>query len=146
LISRQQSKFYSGGGKPTISRVLHFEIHAEDPQRAVNFYTQVFGWKFQQWGGPADYWLITTGEQGTPGIDGGLLRRMGPPPTDGAAVNAFVCTIGVPSIDDTIAAVERAGGAIALPKDAVPGVGWLFYFKDTEGNIVGAIQNDPNAA
>jgi predicted enzyme related to lactoylglutathione lyase len=127
-------------------RVVHFEIHAEDPQRAVNFYSQVFGWKFQKWEGPQDYWVIVTGEAGTPGIDGGLLRRMGPPPGDGAAVNAYVCTLDVSSVDDALAAVEQAGGAIALPKQPVPGIGWLFYFKDTEGNIVGAMQTDPSAA
>ncbi|MBW7883117.1 MAG: VOC family protein [Caldilineaceae bacterium] len=127
-------------------RVVHFEIHADNPQRAVDFYTQAFGWSFQKWDGPQEYWLITTGEQGTPGIDGGLTQRMGPPPAAGASVNASVCTVDVPSVDKAIAAVEKAGGTIALPKQAVPGVGWLFYFKDTEGNIMGAMENDPAAA
>jgi predicted enzyme related to lactoylglutathione lyase len=56
-------------------RPIHFEIHAADPQRAIKFYTQLFGWTFTKWESPMDYWLIKTGEQGTPGIDGGLLPR-----------------------------------------------------------------------
>jgi uncharacterized protein len=126
-------------------RIIHFEIHADDLERAVNFYTQAFGWDIQKYDAPFDYWLITTGEEGTPGINGAITRRMGPPPTDGAAVNAFVCAIDVPSADDAIAAVEKAGGTIVLPKGPVTGIGWVFYFKDTEGNIVGGVQNDPNA-
>lgn len=60
-------------------RPVHFEIHAENPQRAIDFYTKLFGWQFSQWGGES-YWLVKTGEQGTPGIDGGLLPRRGPRP------------------------------------------------------------------
>jgi predicted enzyme related to lactoylglutathione lyase len=129
-----------------MSRVVHFEIHTSDPERAVDFYSRVFGWKIQKWDGPADYWLITTGEQGTPGIDGAILRREGPPPPDNTTVNAYVCTVDVPDVDATIAAAEKAGGRIALPKMPVPGVGWLVYFKDTEGNTLGAMQMDPAAA
>lgn len=125
-------------------RPVHFEIHADDPERAINFYTQLFGWNFQQY--MPDYWLITTGEKGTPGIDGGLARRMGPAPAVDAPVHGYVCTVDVPNVDNVIAAVEKAGCPIALPKHAVPTVGWLFYFKDTEGNLVGAMQSDPNAA
>jgi len=58
-------------------RVIHFEIPADNPDRAVEFYKQVFGWKFDKWQGPQDYWLITTGK-GEPGIDGGMLRRPHP--------------------------------------------------------------------
>jgi predicted enzyme related to lactoylglutathione lyase len=125
-------------------RPVHFEIHAGDPQRAIDFYSQLFGWNFQQY--MPDYWLITTGEKGTPGIDGGLARRMGPPPANDAPVHGYVCTVDVPNIDNVITAVEKAGCPIALPKHAVPSVGWLFYFKDTEGNLVGAMQPDPSAA
>jgi uncharacterized protein len=126
-----------------MSRVVHFEIHADDPQRAVNFYRSVFGWEIQKWEGPEDYWLVTTGKAPEPGIDGAILKRMGP--INGDAVMAYVCTVDVPSIDDAIAKITSHGGTIALPKMAVPGVGWLAYYKDTEGNIFGTMQSDQNA-
>jgi uncharacterized protein len=129
-----------------MARVVHFEIHAENPERAVAFYQTLFGWEFKKWDGPMEYWLITTGKESEPGINGGLVKRMGPPPIDGQAVNAYVCTVNVDVIDDTIARIGAAGCPIVLPKMAIPGVGWLAYFKDTEGNIVGAMQADPSAS
>jgi predicted enzyme related to lactoylglutathione lyase len=128
-----------------MSRVVHFEIHAENPERAVRFYTAVFGWAIKKWDGPVDYWLVNTGPSDQRGIDGGLLLRHGPAPADGQPVNAFVCTISVVSVDDTIATVTANGGTIALPKMSVPGIGWLAYAKDTEGNIFGVLQPDPTA-
>jgi predicted enzyme related to lactoylglutathione lyase len=124
-------------------RVIHFEIHAQEPERAVRFYTQVFGWQFQKWGGPQDYWLITTGAPDQPGINGGLVRRHGL--IDGQAVLAYVCTIDTPNVDEYTRKAIAAGGQIALPKMAIPGVGWLAYCKDTEGNIFGMMHADPSA-
>jgi len=91
-----------------------------------------------------DYWTVRTGSPGEPGIDGGLLKRMGA--IDGQAVIAYVCTIDVRSVDDTIAAAQRLGGVPVMPKMAIPGIGWLGYAKDTEGNIFGSMQADPTAA
>jgi predicted enzyme related to lactoylglutathione lyase len=127
-----------------MSRVVHFEIHAGDPERAVEFYREIFGWEFSKWEGPQDYWLIKTGPDDEPGIDGGLLRRQGE--IDGQAVIAYVCTVDVPSVDDVLQKVTRIGGQVAVPKMAVPGIGWLAYCKDTEGNLFGAMQADPQAA
>jgi len=120
-------------------RVVHFEIPAADPERATAFWGNVFGWKSQKWEGPADYWMITTGEDSQPGINGGLMRKHheGQPVTN---------TLDVPSVDEYAAKIEQAGGQIVVPKMPVPGVGWLAYFKDTEGNIFGIMQNDPSAA
>jgi predicted enzyme related to lactoylglutathione lyase len=127
-----------------MSRVVHFEIHAGDPERAVEFYREIFGWEFSKWEGPQDYWLIKTGPDDEPGIDCGLLRRQGE--IDGQAVIAYVCTVDVPSVDDVLQKVTRIGGQVAVPKMAVPGIGWLAYCKDTEGNLFGAMQADPQAA
>jgi predicted enzyme related to lactoylglutathione lyase len=126
-----------------MSRVVHFEIHADVPQRAANFYQSVFDWQITKWEGPAEYWLITTGPKTEPGIDGAILPRM--QPINGDSVIAYVCTIDVPSVDDAIAKITKTGGTIALEKMAVPHVGWLAYAKDTEGNIFGVLQNDPSA-
>lgn len=126
-------------------RVVHFEIHAESPQRAARFYEAAFGWRLEPWAGSPDYWVITTGDERVPGINGGLLRRRGPAPASGQPVNAYVCTIEVPSIDLFIEQVIRHGGTMAVPKVALPGVGWSAYCKDTEGNIFGLMQTDPAA-
>ena len=125
-------------------RVVHFEIHAADPDRAVNFYKSLFGWEFQKWEGPMEYWLVTTGPNEQPGINGGLVRRQGE--IDGQAVIAYVCTVGVENLDASVQTALDNGGQIALPKMPIPGMGWLAYCKDTEGNISGMMQNDPNAA
>jgi uncharacterized protein len=126
-------------------RPIHFEIHADNPSRAVKFYESLLGWQFTKWEGPMEYWLIKTGSAGTPGIDGGLVKRMGAEPAEGAAVNAYVCTVDTDSVDQTIEKLTALGGRLAVPKMAVPGVGWLAYGKDSEGNILGFMQADPLA-
>ena len=125
-------------------RPIHFEIHAENTERAIAFYRDLLGWEFSQWG-KEPYWLVKTGEKGTPGIDGGLMPRRGPGPADMQPVNAFVCTVDVANLDEMVKRVTAAGGAIALPKMPVPTVGWLAYAKDTEGNLFGMMQMDANA-
>lgn len=126
-----------------MGRVVHFEIQAEDPERAARFYSSLFGWQFSKWEGPVDYWLIATGQG--PGIDGGLLRRRGPAPAEGQAVNASVCTLSTTSVDEDARKIPLAGGQVIVPKMAVPGIGWLLYAKDPEGNIFGLMENDPQA-
>lgn len=126
-----------------MGRVTHFEIHADDAARAARFYADVFGWAVQKWPGPMDYWLVTTGPNDKPGINGGIVRRKGP--INGDAVIAFVCTVDVDDIDATIKRIEAHRVPVALAKQAIPGVGWQAYFKDTEGNIFGVHQNDPGA-
>ena len=127
-----------------MSRVIHFEIHAAEPERAIEFYSALFGGECAQWG-EQKYWLVKTGEKGTPGIDGGLLPRHGGAPLEMAAVNAFVCTVDVDNLDAAMERAKNAGGLVALPKMAIPTVGWLAYFKDTEGNIFGMMQMDATA-
>jgi uncharacterized protein len=120
--------------------VIHFEIHADDVDRAERFYTEVFGWDVQRYGGPVDYRLLTTGADGENGINGALVKRQGPAPAPAQPVSAYVCTIAVDSIEETERAVPAAGGAQVVERMEVPEVGVLAYFKDTEGNIFGALQ------
>lgn len=119
-------------------RVVHFEINVDNPERASKFYADTFGWTFQKWGGPSEYWLVTTGADSQPGINGGMMKR----PHPGAAT---VNTIGVASVDDSIAAVTKNGGKVVMPKTAIPTIGWFAYCTDTEGNTFGVMQPDTNA-
>ncbi len=132
-----------------MNRVVHFEIHAADPERTSQFYRDVFGWRINEWVIPGvvmpqenRYWVVDTGSPEVRGIDGGMVVRRGAAPVEGQAVNAFVCTIGVASVDESLEKVLAAGGTVAVPKMPIPGVGWLAYFKDLEGNIVGLMQDD----
>ena len=124
-------------------RVIHFEIHADNPERAVAFYQTTLGWKFQKWDGPMPFWLICTGDGR--GFVGGLVPRRGPAPAEGQPMNGFPCTVDTANLVALIPTIESAGGKCVIPTMAIPGVGWLAYFKDTEGNIFGALQNDPAA-
>lgn len=135
-----------------MNRVVHFEIHAADPARAAAFYGVVFGWTISEWVVPGvtipeenRYWLVGTGPSSEPGIDGGMVIRRGALPVAGQAVNAFVCTIGVESVDASVAAALAAGGSMAVPKMPIRGVGWLAYCHDPEGNLFGVMQSDPKA-
>ncbi len=102
------------------------------------FYEKVFGWKIVKWEGPIEYWLITTGKEDEPGIDGGLTRRTEP---ETSTIN----TIDVPSVDEYIKKVQDNGGTIVTPKHAIPGVGWAVAFKDPEGNMFGLMEEDESA-
>src|SRR5713226_1826886 len=121
----------------TMSRVIHFEIPASDPQRASAFYKKVFGWKIEKWPGPMEYWMVTTGADGTPGINGGLMKN-----TD---VKTTTNTTGVDSVDASVEAVTKSGGKLVMPKTAIPTVGYFAYLTDTEGNLFGVMQADKNA-
>ncbi len=126
-------------------RPVHFEIHAADPERVKAFYEALFGWAIEQWG-DNPYWLIKTGEGR--GIDGGMVKRMGPAPDplDPTPVIAWVCTVDVSDVDAYVAKAQALGGTVAVPKMPIQGVGWLAYVKDTDANIFGLMTADPNAA
>lgn len=122
-------------------RVVHFEIGVDNPSRAIKFYTDVFGWKVNQWQtpqGPMDFWLVTTGRAPEPGIDGALAPR-------GNYPQPVVNTISVPSVDEFAAKIQAADGKVIQPKMPIPGVGWFATCKDTEGNTFGIMESDPKA-
>jgi len=127
-----------------MSRPVHFEIHAGDPEKLAKFYADVFGWKIQHMP-QFDYWLIDSGSDG-PGINGGLVRRRGPAPAPDAPVNAYVCSLGINSVDSYLDRALKAGATVALPKMTIPGVGYQAYIKDPDGNLLGLHQPDKSAA
>jgi predicted enzyme related to lactoylglutathione lyase len=118
-------------------RVVHFEIAADNPERAGKFYTAVFDWKINKWGGPRDYWLAETGQDGEPGINGGLMKRDAPSQTT-------VNTVVVSNLDQYIDKVQKSGGKL-LTRHTIPTIGYLAYCTDTEGNPFGMLQPDENA-
>jgi predicted enzyme related to lactoylglutathione lyase len=123
--------------------VYHFAINADDVPRARRFYEQALGWKFSAWGPPKFYMIETNGQGEEPSIRGSLQGRRELLP--GQKTIGFECTIAVPSIDDTTAAVLAAGGRVVMQKSIIVGVGALMFFEDTEGNVFGAIQPDSEA-
>jgi predicted enzyme related to lactoylglutathione lyase len=121
-----------------MSRVIHFEIPAQDPGKIAAFYREVFGWEINKWEGDQPYWLVKTGEEGTPGINGGLFKPQEP-------LTGVINTVDVQDIDALLNKVIANGGQVIMEKGAVPGVGWLAYCKDVEGTTFGMMQADPNA-
>lgn len=119
------------------NRVVHFEIPCDDPQKTMNFFSDVFGWKFQQFG-TMEYWSVLAGDEKETGINGGLMKKKDPK-------QPIVNSINVSNLDEYITKIEKAGGMIVVPKTAIPSVGWMAYFKDPDGNIHGIYQNDPTA-
>jgi predicted enzyme related to lactoylglutathione lyase len=104
----------------------------------IAFYTRVFGWKIDKWNGPVNYWLITTGDDAEPGINGAIAEKS-------ETVQATTNTINVASFEEAIQKVTEAGGQVLMPKMAVPGVGYMTYCKDPEGNVFGVMQSYPQA-
>jgi predicted enzyme related to lactoylglutathione lyase len=125
-------------------RIVHFEIYADDLDRAKKFYSDVFGWEYTDWSGVTGtpYFGVMTAPQGStePGINGGMMKRIGPAPVEGQAVTGFVSTIQVENIDESISKIENAGGRVALAKYNLGDMAWQAYYKDTEGNIFGIHQ------
>ncbi len=118
-------------------KVIHFEIPAVDAERAVKFYESAFGWKFDKYG-EMDYYLATTGDDKEPGINGAITKK-------GDLAMATTNTISVPLFEDAVKKIIEAGGEVLMPKTAVQGVGYMAYCRDTEGNVFGIMQTDPNA-
>ena len=126
--------------------VVHFEIHASEPQRAIDFYSGLLGWRFTQFG-DTPYWAIDTGEgaignvAGTAGhgINGGLLQRQGSKPEPGAPVTGCNIVVGVDEVDSLMRRGVELGGMEALPAEDYPGVGRVGYLLDPDNNVFGLI-------
>ena len=118
-------------------RVVHFEINAADPEKAVAFYSGVFGWKSEKWEGPFDYWMLTTGAEDEPGINGAIMSGGRAP---------IINTIDVASLDEALKAVEAHGGKAVGERQTIPGVGYHIYCADPEGNLFGMMEEDINAS
>jgi predicted enzyme related to lactoylglutathione lyase len=125
------------------NNLASFAIHADDVQRCRRFYEAVFQWQFEPWG-PPDFYLVHTGDDDKPGVQGLMHRRQQPRGTGGP--NCFECTIAVRDLDAVTAAVTANGGRDLMNKAPVPTVGVLTKFEDTEGNVLSAMEyeNEPH--
>ena len=121
-----------------MGRVIHFEVPARDMARAGRFYQEALGWTVTGWEGPVEYLLVGTGSAETAGIDGGILRA-------NDLMQGVVNTVSVDDLDAALERVEAAGGTVARGRQPVPGVGTMAYCRDTEGNLFGLMQEDPEA-
>jgi predicted enzyme related to lactoylglutathione lyase len=119
-------------------RVVRFDLGIDQPDRAVKFYSTVFGWKIEQLQAGTEYWLASTGEDGQPGIDGGFVKRRYP-------TEMITCWIDVPSVDDFLKKITQNGGKAVTGRIPIPGVGYCAYSQDTEGNVFGIFQPDEQA-
>ena len=121
------------------SNLASFAIHADDVQRCRRFYEAIFDWRFEPWG-PPDFYLVHTGDERNPGVQGLMHKRQQPRGNGGP--NCFECTIAVGDLDAVTAAIKQHGGRIIMEKAPVPTVGVLTKFEDTEGNVLGAMAYD----
>ena len=122
-------------------KVAHFEIPADNVERAKSFYSKAFDWQISQYPGMEYHMVGTTPvDQKTqmptePGaINGGMTKRQDP-------VKNTVITIDVNDIESSLKSIEKLGGKIVQKKQPVADMGFTAYFKDTEGNVVGLWQS-----
>jgi predicted enzyme related to lactoylglutathione lyase len=121
------------------ARLRHFAINADDVPRARAFYEQVFGWAFTPWGPPGFYQVKNAGE----GLIGALQGRRD---IEATRMPGMELSFGVDDIEAAITAIEANGGEVLMRPYLIEGVGKLIFFKDTEGNIAGAMQYADEAA
>lgn len=124
-----------------MNTIAYFEIQGTNPEKAIDFYRNVFGWKFtKEESLPIEYYRIETN-----GMRGGLLKRPAKTPPQECGTNAFTCSVMVDNFDKTAELILKNGGQIVLPKFAVPGKCWQGYFIDSDNNVFGIFQVDENA-
>lgn len=121
-----------------MGRVVHFEITADDPDRAAAFYRKAFGWQIADWGGPFKYFLATTGSQDKPGINGAIMDRQ-------SQHQAVINSIEVETWEQGARDVIDAGGKVLTEKTPIPGMGYFAYCHDTEGNVFGIFESNEAA-
>lgn len=113
-------------------RPIHFELLCENPEKTAAFYREVFGWQSASWGSEQTYWLVTTGPEGTPGINGGIMNKH--------FAQAVINTVDVPSLEEALQKIEQTGGKKIHGPNQIPGVGLHAYCADPEGNLFGILQ------
>lgn len=123
------------------NKMTHFAIHFDDIERAKKFYAEVFEWDFNSYG--QDFLKIKADNSENGELIGAMQSRKFSPVSE--KIIGLECSFGVENIDDIIERVKSNGGQILMPKTAVPNVGWIAKFLDTEGNLICGMQYDDTA-
>ncbi len=123
--------------------IVHFDIPADDIERAKKFYSDLFGWKIEKWSesgtGDMEYWMVTTtDEKGNKGLDGGIMKRQNPQ-------HQVTNSIDVKSVDEYSSKVQQLGGKVVYPKMSITGMGYFAGCLDTEGNSFGIFEYNESA-
>lgn len=124
--------------KPT-----YFDMTVADLGAARKFFEAVFGWRFERFPMPYEYYRIQAGTTEEPGIDGGIGALKDTPIA--GDIPATQLTIPVPDLDDALARVEQNGGRVIEPRMPIPGIGWYATCAEPGGLKFGLIQGDPGA-
>jgi len=124
------------------NKLTHFAIHIDNIDRAKRFYEGVFDWGFNSYG-QEDFLQIKADKSEDGELIGALQSRKYSPVSE--KLVGLECTIGVKDIDAIIEKVKSNGGEILMDKTAIPYVGWLAKFKDTEGNLICGMEYNPEA-
>ncbi|MGD0916821.1 MAG: VOC family protein [Thermodesulfobacteriota bacterium] len=126
---------YQARKEVTMPTIMHFEVPADNVERAKSFYSKLFGWEIKEIPG-MDYWMITT--SGEKPVGGGMMKRQNSGQT-------IVNYIDVPSVDKYAAEIKKLGGKIVSPKTAIPEMGYFAICLDTENNTFGIFEDNKNA-
>jgi hypothetical protein len=116
---------------------ISFEIPVTDTERAINFYSQVFDWQIRKSGSKKDDWLVTTGLPNRPHTNGLIMKSNN--------AGSWVHTVEVEALDEQMEKIIASGGRTVSEKVVIPGLGWLAYCQDTEGNLFGIMEHNPRA-
>lgn len=126
---------------PARGQLAHFAINCDDLGASRRFYEAVFGWRFEPWG-PPDFFHVLTADGARPGPIGALQKRRA---LADRRVDGFECTIAVGDTEAAAAAAIAAGGVLLMETTTITGVGDLAFVLDPSGNPVGAMRYDAAA-
>ncbi len=122
----------------------YFDLTVKNVAAARGFFEAVFGWKFERFPMPYEYYRITAGPPDEPGIDGGIGAIKDTPISGG---RSFVnITVPVPNLDESIAKIMAVGGVVIEPRTAIPGIGWYATCAEPGGLMFGIIEADTAAS
>lgn len=124
--------------KPT-----YFDLTVNNVGLARTFFEKIFGWRFERFPMPYEYYRIAAGPTNEPGIDGGIGAVKDAPIAGGTPTTTL--TVRVPDLEETLAKVQASGGRVIEPRMPIPGIGWYATCAEPGGLRFGVIQEDSRA-
>ena len=113
------------------------ELLTSDPQRAMAFYGDTLGWRFEAYEAMEGYWVI----MGAEGPVGGLALTPAPvmQAASGNPNDRWVGYVRVPDVEPAVQRMEQAGARVLRPAYDVEGVGRAALLLDGGGAPLGLI-------